>query len=256
VPCLELISLPDIPEVRPGANLAGLLAASLSALQFTPHPQDILVVAQKVVSKAEGRLVRLADITPSVKAMELAAQAHKDPRLAQLILDESRVVLRVRPGIVIVEHRLGMIHANAGIDQSNLPDNRGGEWALLLPLDPDASAKALSIGLAMRIGVTMGVIISDSMGRAWRLGTTCAAIGCAGVPVLRDQTQEEDLHGRVLQNTWIAVADQLAAAAGLLMGESGEGYPAVLIRGLPPGASDTMQEAHALLRPRELDLFR
>ncbi len=251
---LELLPLEGFPMVQPGDDLADLILASLGAMQIDLHPGNVLVVAQKIVSKAEGRLVHLRDVHPDLEALHLGTEVGKDPRLVQLILDESVAVLRKRPGILIVEHRLGLVHANAGIDQSNLEDNVAGDRALLLPVDPDASAVALRDALDVRTGIAPRVIISDSMGRAWRMGTVCTAIGSAGGSVLQDRIGSPDLHGRTLENTLIAVADQLAAAAGLLMGEAQEGRPVVLVRGLPE--EDSEHGARDLIRPKTQDLFR
>lgn len=252
---LELIALTGIPNIAPGDDLGVLITASMTAMQIELLPGDILVIAQKIVSKAEDRLVRIETVLPSQKSIELAAITGKDPRIVQLILEESVDIIRARRGFMIVEHRLGMIHANAGIDQSNLSDNENDQWALLLPLDPDASAEKIRAGLQKKNnGINIGVMISDSMGRAWRIGTVCHAIGTAGIDVLHDHIGTTDLYGRVLENTLIAFADQLAAAAGLLLGETRDGTPVVLVRGLD--ASANPQPAKMLLRPEKEDVFR
>ncbi len=250
---LRLRALPALPWVRAGDDLAALLIAALRRARLSPAADDVLVVAQKVVSKAEGRLVPLASVSPSPRALQLAAQSGKDARLVELVLRESRAVLRVAPGRLIVEHRLGLVHANAGIDQSNLEP--GDEpAALLLPVDPDASAAALRERLAAACGAAPAVVISDSTGRAFRHGVVSIAIGCSGLVALWDRVGERDLAGRALAVTEVALADQVAAAAGLLMGEAGEGLPAVLLSGLsmPPGEA----AATVLQRPAAEDLFR
>ncbi len=240
---LELIALPGLPMVQAGDDLAALVLAAGIALR----PDDVLVVAQKVVSKAEGREVLLRDVAPSVRAEELARETGKDARIVELILQESVRVVRVRPNLIIVQHRLGHTMANAGIDQSNVTQE-GDERALLLPVDPDASAAALS----ERLGCA--VVISDSFGRAWRRGTVGVAIGCAGLPALVDLRGKPDLFGRELHVTLTGFADEIAAAAGLLMGQAAEGQPVVLLRGLRWSAPET--PAAELVRPAQEDLFR
>jgi coenzyme F420-0:L-glutamate ligase/coenzyme F420-1:gamma-L-glutamate ligase len=210
------------------------------------------VVAQKIVSKAEGRQVELARVTPSSEARRLAAETDKDPALCQLILDESATVLRKKPGVIIVRHRLGHVGANAGIDQSNI-EHADGDSALLLPLDPDASARRLREAIGTAGGCKIGVIIADSMNRPWRLGTIGGAIGCAGVEVLDDLRGGADMFGRELKVAMVNRADSLAATATLLMGETVEGTPAVLVRGLLP--VDTTQTTADMMRPLEEDLF-
>jgi coenzyme F420-0:L-glutamate ligase/coenzyme F420-1:gamma-L-glutamate ligase len=213
----------------------------------------VVALAQKVVSKAEGRIVPLASVKPSAAAEDLARRAHKDPRVMELILRESRHIVRVAPGVVIAEHNTGVTLANAGIDRSNLPGSD--DAALLLPEDPDASAAQLRDRLEAAFGSRPGVIVTDSIGRPWRLGTVGTAIGCAGVLALHDLRGQRDLFGRELQVSEVAVADSLAAAAVLVMGEAAEGTPLVLIRG---GADpeDTGQTARNALRPPNEDLFR
>ncbi len=250
---LQLFVLPGIPLVQAGDDLCGMLLAALTRAQLTPTDGDILVLAQKIVSKAEGRLIPLASVTPSARACELAQETDKDPRLVQLILDESSEVMRTKPGVMIVRHRLGNVGAHAGIDQSNI-EHAGGECALLLPRDPDASARKLRADLLVRTGQRFGVIIADSMNRAWRMGTIGGAIGCAGVHVLDDLRGTPDIFGRELKVTVINRADSLAAAACLLMGESVQQTPAVLIRGLAP--HETTQTARDIIRPLADDMFR
>lgn len=251
---LQLIPLLDFPLVEPGDDLNQLLFDSLRENELQLQDGDILVLAQKVVSKAEGRYVRLADLEPSPEAMALAASSDKDPRQAELILRESREVIRVRPGVVIVEHNLGYVHANAGIDKSNLPLSEEDPTVLLLPEDSDASAERVRLAMNQRFAAETAVIINDSAGRAWRKGTVGMAIGCAGLLPLHDQVGDPDLFGRSLEVTEVAVADELAAAASFLMGQAAEGRPVVLIRGATWLAADC--GAGPLLRERELDMFR
>jgi coenzyme F420-0:L-glutamate ligase/coenzyme F420-1:gamma-L-glutamate ligase len=227
-------------------------AVAQTGLRF--ESDDVVVIAQKIVSKAEGRAVRLATVEPSPRARELARIADKDPRLVELMLSESREVLRAKTGVLILEHRLGFVMANAGIDQSNVPGGEDDELALLLPSDPDASAQRIRQGLRDACGIDVGVVINDSFGRAWRNGVTGVAIGVAGVPALIDLRGETDREGRVLRVTQIAAADELAAAASLVMGQADEGCPAVLARGFPYARRDS--SASELVRPRAEDLFR
>jgi coenzyme F420-0:L-glutamate ligase/coenzyme F420-1:gamma-L-glutamate ligase len=212
---------------------------------------DVVVLAQKIVSKSEGRLVRLSDVTPSPRAIELAKTADKDPRLAELILRESNEVVRAIRGVIVVEHRLGFVMANAGIDASNVDDP---EQVLLLPADPDGSARRLRERFREIAGVEVGVVINDSWGRAWRMGTVGAAIGAAGLPGLLDMRGQPDMNGRVLRVTEIAWADEIAAAASLVMGQAAEGRPVVIVRGL--GAPPRDGTAAELVRPKSIDLFR
>jgi coenzyme F420-0:L-glutamate ligase/coenzyme F420-1:gamma-L-glutamate ligase len=255
-PTLQLTPVPGLPLVEPGDDLATLVLAALSRLNFQLSDGDILVLAQKVVSKAEDRLVNLESVAPSSQADELAAQTGKDPRLVELILRESRQVLRTRPGVIIVEHRLGFVCASAGIDHSNVrgPHGDSGDWVLLLPEDPDASAQRLRTKLESASGTHLGVLIIDSHGRAWRMGTVGVAIGLAGLPGLVDMRGWPDLFDFRLQITQVGAADELAAAASLVMGQSAEGVPLVHVRGFPY----PLREGHLgeLLRPREQDLFR
>lgn len=254
---LEIIALPGLPQVAAGADLAGMLLAALERAGLELTTGDVFVLAQKIVSKAEGRLVRLADVIPTPEAEQLAADTAKDPRLVQLILDESAAVVRVRkgnPGVIVVEHRLGWVHANAGIDQSNVSQGDPGEWALLLPENPDASAARLRTAIHERTGVLAGILINDSFGRAWRVGTCGTAIGSAGITVVEDLRGQPDMFGRTLEVTVVGRGDEIAAAASLVMGQAGEGTPAVLVRGLP--FEDSRSTAADLIRPRQENLFR
>lgn len=250
---LEISALGGLPLFEPGDDLAGSIAEALESPDLRPRDSDVLVVAQKVVSKVEGRYRLLSDITPGRQALILAETVRKDPRLIEAVLSESRRVVRAAPHVLIVEHKLGCIMANAGIDQSNV-DHDGGERLLLLPLDPDASAAALKARLDAIFGVSLGVVINDSFGRPWRHGVTGVALGVAGLPAVRDMIGTPDLFGRKMQMTQIALADEIAAAASLMMGQGAEGRPAVLMRGLSFDGAPT--GADALLRPASQDLFR
>ena len=251
---LQIVALPDMPLVERGDDLAKLIADGIALAGLQPQPQDVVVIAQKVVSKAEGRSVDLATVVPSARAIELAGQIDKDPRLVELVLSESVRVVRSRPGILIVEHRLGFVMANAGIDQSNVGPSDGTERALLLPVDPDASAEAIRARLAELTGATPAVVIIDSFGRAWRRGTSGVAIGAAGLPSLLDLRGNPDLFGRILQVSITGFADEIAAAASLVMGQGNEAQPVVLIRGLRWTAP--ANPASNLVRPASEDMFR
>jgi coenzyme F420-0:L-glutamate ligase/coenzyme F420-1:gamma-L-glutamate ligase len=251
---LRIVALPDFPQVAAGDDLAALTAAALTRCELRLQPADVLVFAQKVVSKAEGRRIDLTTVTPGTRALEVARTVRKDPRLVELVLRESRRIVRAAPEVLIVEHRLGLIMANAGIDQSNVADPASGEFALLLPEDPDASARRLRARLGELTGCEPGVIVSDSFGRPWRVGTVGVAIGCAGIASILDLRGKTDLFGRPLRVTVVGHADELAAAASVLMGQSREAQPVIFIRGLGPQAP--FQPAAALVRPPEQDLFR
>lgn len=246
---VDLRALPGIPMVEPGDDLATLIGEGLARAGLELRAGDVIVVAQKIVSKAEGRTVDLASVTPSARAIELAAEVQKDPRLVELILSESVRVVRSRPNVLIVEHRLGFVMANAGIDQSNVAPQDGVERALLLPLDPDGSAEALRAKLS-----ASAVVIIDSFGRAWRRGTVGIAIGAAGLPALLDLRGNPDLFGRILQVSISGFADEIAAAASLVMGQGDEAQPVVLIRGLTWSAP--ANPAAELVRPAAEDMFR
>jgi coenzyme F420-0:L-glutamate ligase/coenzyme F420-1:gamma-L-glutamate ligase len=251
---ITLTALTGLPAIAAGAPLAELIfaAAQADGLQFQDH--DILVVAQKIVSKVEGRLVRLQDVSPGARAQALAASTGKDPRLVELILSESRDIVRTRPGLIIVEHRLGFVMANAGIDASNVGRAPEEACVLLLPADPDASAARLRTAIRALSACDVGVVIADSFGRAWRIGTTGTALGVAGLPAVIDMRGKADRDGRTLQVTEIGAADEVAAAASLLMGQADESRPVVHLRGFPyPLREGSVRE---LLRPRDQDMFR
>ncbi|MFK8048244.1 MAG: coenzyme F420-0:L-glutamate ligase [Halioglobus sp.] len=251
---LELIPLEEFPRVLPGDDLTQLLAASLERNQLTLCSGDVLVIAQKIVSKAEGRYVRLSDVTPSERALAVAAEADKDPRQVELVLRESSEVLRVRPGVIIVEHRNGYVHANAGIDKSNIPNSKEDPQVLLLPLDSDESAQSIRQQLAALGHIAPQIIINDSAGRAWRNGTVGIAIGTAGFSPLYNQIGEIDMFGNELEVTEAAVADELAAAASLVMGQAAEQCPVVLVRGASLQAAEV--DSKSLLRDKSMDMFR
>ena len=247
----EIIPLSGIGEVRPGDDLAALLAGAVATAGTRLGAGDILVVTQKIVSKAEHRFVALADVVPGEEALRLAEVTRKDPRLVELVLRESTAVLRAVPNVLIVRHRLGLVMANAGIDRSNIGSGTGSdddERALLLPIDPDASAA----GIAEALGCP--VVISDSFGRPWRLGVVAVGIGAAGLPAIDDRRGLLDRDGRALEVTQIAVADLLASAAALVMGEGGEGIPAVIVRGY--SVAGAARPAAHLTRSLAEDLFQ
>jgi len=253
---LTLSAVPGIPLIQAGDDLAMILLQALSAAGIELQNGDVLVLAQKIVSKAEGRWVNLTQVQPSQRATELAVQIEKDPRLVELVLQESREVLRTRPGTIIVEHRLGFVCANAGIDHSNVAGDGSPEeeWVLLLPADPDGSAQALRERFEQASSKRLGVLIIDSHGRAWRQGVVGATIGLAGMPGLVDLRGQPDLFGYTLRITQIGAADELAAAASLVMGQATEGTPLVHVRGFPYALRDG--NLGELLRPKEQDLFR
>jgi coenzyme F420-0:L-glutamate ligase/coenzyme F420-1:gamma-L-glutamate ligase len=246
--------VPGIPLVEPGDDIAALILAALANSELVLEVGDVLVLAQKIVSKAEGRYAYLNDIEPSAEAGELAEQCDKDPRHMQVLLNESREIIRKRPGVVIVEHVLGYVQANAGIDRSNINSDDDNPRLLLLPENPDRSAAALRSSLLASTGVGVNIVINDSAGRAWRNGTLGFAIATAGFEALDNRVGEADLYGRPLEVTEVAVADELAAAASFMMGQGDEALPLVLIRGakLRPSAAGSA----VLIRDREKDMFR
>jgi coenzyme F420-0:L-glutamate ligase/coenzyme F420-1:gamma-L-glutamate ligase len=251
---LEAVALPGMPLVRPGDDLAGLIRDALAQAGLALAAGDVLVLAQKIVSKAEGRLVRLDTVQPSAEARRLAERTGKDPRLVEVILAESREVLRVRDNLIIARHRLGMVMANAGVDHSNV-EGAEGEVVLMLPEDPDASCARLGAALMRDTGCHVGVIVNDSVGRAWRRGQIGTAIGCWGLDALQDLRGRPDLFGRPLQVSEAAVADEIAALATLLQGQADERQPVVLVRGRFADPASRGRAAD-LVRPSEQDLFR
>lgn len=249
---LELFAIPGLPMVREGDDLPALILEGLSRLGMALQDRDVVVVAQKIVSKAEGRVVDLAHVTPSAEALALAAEVGKDPRIVEVVLSDSAKVVRSRPNLMIMQHRLGFVMANAGVDQSNVAEADGHQRALLLPLDPDGSAEGIRSALAAEADVA--VVISDSFGRPWRRGTVGVAIGAAGLPSLIDLRGQPDLFGRTLEVSIIGFADEIAAAASLLQGQAAEAQPIVILRGLnwtAPNAS-----VAEVIRPPEEDLFQ
>ena len=255
---LILTAIPDFPLVNIGSDLGQMISEGLKRANIVPEQGDIVVIAQKVVSKAEGRTVDLNTVVPSSAACELAADTGKDPRVVELILVESKSVIRKKLGVIIVEHKRGWIMANAGIDASNVASNDGANNVLLLPLDPDRSAEKLRVALKQRFGYDFGIVISDSFGRPWRLGTTGVAIGAAGLPSLWDRRGDEDLFGRDLKVTQLAVGDEVATAASLLQGQASEGQPVVHLRGLNfhNHESARSRPASDLIRDVSEDMFR
>ncbi len=253
---LILTALPNIPLIQPGDDLSTIILNSLADAGLQLQDDDVLILAQKIVSKAEGRLVRVSSVTPSPKALELAEQLQKDPRHVEVILRETKEIVRMRPGVIIVEHRLGYVCANAGVDRSNVaphgePDD---DYLLMLPEDADRSCAELREKLRAATGASVGVIVNDSHGRAWRSGTVGVAIGAAGVPALLDLRGTPDLFDFPLQITQVGLADELAAAASLLMGQAAEGRPVIHARGVPYPLRDG--NAQELIRQKDLDLFR
>jgi coenzyme F420-0:L-glutamate ligase/coenzyme F420-1:gamma-L-glutamate ligase len=253
---LTLTAVPGIPAIREGDDLGRLIGEALVAADLRPRDGDVLVITHKIISKAEGRIVVLKDVQPTAQAIDLAEKTGKDPAVVALILSESRKILRHRPGLIIAEHRLGMVMANAGIDQSNVAGGDDEPRVLLLPEDPDASAAELQRVLEERFAVELAVVVADSVGRAWRNGVVGLAIGAAGLPALLDLRGRNDLDGRELKVTQVGYADQIASAAELLMGEADEGAPAVLLRGLNVRELAPPAPARALVREAEEDLFR
>ncbi len=249
---IEIIAIGGLPEVHPGDDLAEILVGD-GGLSHLARPADILVLAQKIVSKAEGRVVRLSDVRPGPEAQRLAAELQKDEALVEVILSEARRIVRKGHGVLIVEDRRGLVCANAGVDRSNV-DPSDGEAVLLLPEDPDKSAERISKDLQQRLGFPIPVIVADTHGRPFREGAVGVAIGCYGLAALQDLRGTRDRHGRILQTTVVAVADMIASAANLLMGQGAEGIPAVIVRGLR--LEGMPSSARTLIRKPELDLFR
>jgi coenzyme F420-0:L-glutamate ligase/coenzyme F420-1:gamma-L-glutamate ligase len=249
---LELFAIPGLPMVQAGDDLPALILAGLERAGQVLRDRDVVVIAQKIVSKAEGRTVDLADVVPSSEALKLAAEVGKDPRIVEVVLSDSVKVVRSRPNLMIMQHRLGFVMANAGVDQSNVAEADGHQRALLLPLDPDGSAEAIRSALARHADV--GVVISDSFGRPWRRGTAGVAIGSAGIPSVIDLRGQPDLFGRILEVSIIGFADEIAAAASLLQGQAAEAQPVVVVRGLTWQAPN--MPVADVIRPPEEDLFQ
>lgn len=250
-PQYTAFAVPGIPSIQPQDNLAQHIITALSGASLTLQPEDVVVVSSKVVSKAEGRFINLQDVVPTPKAYQLAQETGKDPRLVQLILEESVAISRKARGVLVTVHRLGFVSANAGIDQSNVGKD---DCALLLPSDPDASADALRQQLESAYGCRLAVVISDTHGRPFRIGNVGVAIGVSGMEALVDLRGKSDLFGRVLQISLQAYADLVASAAHLLCGESDEGLPVIILRGLKYQVGHG--RAYHLYRPPEEDLYR
>ena len=250
---ISVTGVDGVPLIEPGDDLASQLISAVDAQGLRPVDDDIFVIAQKVVSKAEGRLVRLSSIEPSPEARKLAEETNKEPRHVEVILRESNEVVRSRRDVIIVEHRLGQVLANAGVDRSNVEGATDDEKVLLLPADPDASAAALKDRFDAHWKCRVGVVVADSVGRAWRVGSVGIAIGAAGVAALRDQRGEPDLFGRPMESAISCPADAIASAATLVMGEADERVPAALVRGIPCG---TPASARTINRPKSEDMFR
>ncbi len=253
---LRLFAVPSFPMIVPGDDIASCIVDAMNAADERLQEDDILVIAQKIVSKAEGRLVNLSEVTVTPEAEELAAIVQKKPAIVQVILDDSRSVIRALPGLLIVEQNSGWICANAGVDHSNVESDGGTETVALLPENPDGSAAEISERLRTLTGVAPAVIISDSHGRAWRIGTVGVCIGCFGLPPVWDQRGRHDLHGYELVASEECIADELAAAASLIMGQSDEGRPVVIVRGYVLPAGTQPAPSSAIQRPAEKDAFR
>lgn len=257
---LTFLGVENIPMVEPGDDVAALIVDAVHAMGEEILADDVLVVAQKIVSKSENRYLDLATVTPSPEAEVLAVKVDKDARKVQAILDESNEVVRTRLGVLIVEHKLGFVQANAGIDQSNISHEGDEEdmMCLLLPEDPDKSAKGIKDSIKSRLGVDVGVIINDSLGRAWRNGTVGLAIGVAGFTALENYIGDTDLYGRELVVTVVAAADEMAAGASLVMGQTSQKTPVVLVRGYKPRDPEETERVgyRILIRNKEFDLFR
>jgi coenzyme F420-0:L-glutamate ligase / coenzyme F420-1:gamma-L-glutamate ligase len=251
---LTLTALPHIPLIQRGDDLAVIILRGLGEANLALEEGDVLVLAQKIVSKAEGRMVRLGDVTPSPRAIALAAECGKDARFCEVVLWDTREVLRVRDGLIVVETKHGWVCANAGIDRSNVAPNDADEWVLRLPEDADRSAGELRERLRTLTSHDAGVIIDDTHGRAWRNGAIGVAIGVAGLPAVQDLRGRMDLFGYHLQVTTIGLADQIASAASLLQGQADEGMPIVHVRGVPMSKGEG--SAREIVREKELDLFR
>ena len=255
---LSFSTLANIPMIEPGDDRVSVILQSLASSSQALADNDIIVIAQKIVSKAEDRYLWLDEIEPSEAAINLAKEVDKDPRYVQAVLQESTRVIRKKPGVLIVAHRLGFVHANAGIDQSNIQHPNRRERLLLLPKDPDGSAEKIRHAIKDRLKINIGVVINDSMGRAWRNGTLGLAIGVAGLTPLEDHIGGQDIFGRELLVTAVAAADEIAAGASLLMGQTQEKTPIVLLRGysIKNPSNPHQRGISTLLRDPKTDLFR
>ena len=251
-PRLTAFAIPAIPLIRAGDDIVGIILARAAEADLALRDSDVLVIASKIIAKAEGRYVRLNDVLPSQQARTLAAETGKDPRLVELIVRESNTISRKRLGVLVTEHRLGFVSANAGIDQSNI--EAGDDAALLLPCDPDRTAARIRAEIKARCDIDVAIVMSDTHGRAFRVGNVGVAIGAAGLPAVKDLRGSRDLYGRMLEVTQLAYADLVASAAHLLSGEADEGLPAVVIRGLDLSARHG--RAADMIRSPEHDLYR
>jgi coenzyme F420-0:L-glutamate ligase/coenzyme F420-1:gamma-L-glutamate ligase len=251
---LTVLPIPDLPMVQPGDDLVAIINEAMAKAYLSFQEDDILVLAQKIISKSEGRFARLSDMEPSAQAHAIAEETGKEPDFVEMVLSQSNDVVRTGPNVLIVEAFTGIVMANAGIDRSNIDRGEGDDNALLLPLDSDVSARALRDQFVEQSGKTLAVVIADSVGRAWRYGTSAMAIGCAGLEPLDDQRGDVDMFGHTLEVTEIALADQVAAAANLVMGEATEAIPAAIVRGLSYPRTD--RPSSVLIRKKEEDLFR
>lgn len=260
MPELRLIGLQDFPMVLPGDNIASLVVDAVERMSEKIEQDDVIVIAQKIISKAENRYLDLRTIKPSDDAISLGLEVNKDPRKVQAVLDQSNEVVRKKAGVLIVEHKLGFVQANAGIDQSNIASDGDEDdyTCLLLPIDPDLSAQNIRAEIQQRLNVDVGVIVNDSLGRAWRNGSLGLAIGVAGMTSLEDYIGKHDIYGRELMVTQVAAADEMAAAASLVMGQTTERIPVVLVRGYHPKEPEdkALRGVQPLIRPKEMDLFR
>ena len=250
---MTLFAVEHLPLIQPGDDLAEMIMRGLETMGEALQPGDIVAVAQKVISKAEGRLVDLPAVVPTPRAAEIAETTKKDPRVVQVVLDDSREITRARPGLLVVEQQSGWICANAGVDRSNVD---GADQLALLPVDADASAARLAASIADRSGVKPAVLINDSHGRPWRVGTVGVCIGCAGLPPVWDQRGLHDLYGYELVGSEECLADELAAAASLIMGQSDEGRPVIIIRGYTPPAGAVIAPSTTIQRSVQMDAFR
>lgn len=252
---LTVTAVPGLPLIHPGDDLAAIILDRMRAADIALYDHDIIVLAQKVVSKAEGRLVRLDTVTPSARAQEIAAATGKDARLVEVILWDTCTISRMRPGLLIVEHELGFIAANAGVDRSNVAPGEDRVWVARLPADPDRSARRIRQALSEATGRQVAVIINDTHGRPWRVGAVGLALGVAGLEPVADLRGQPDLFGHALETSQVGLADEIASTASLVMGQADEGRPVVLIRGLDYTVNDSAS-AETLLRPAEQDLYR
>ena len=249
---LEIIALEGIPLVTVGDDLVAIILKGLADADIRLQHHDSLVISSKIVSKSEGRRFDLKQVVPTERAIVLAGETHKDPRIVELVLQESVSVSRSAPHVLVTQHRLGFVSANAGIDQSNVGEDQ--DFVLLLPLDPDQSAQKIRESILAQTGVEIGIVISDSHGRPFRVGNIGVAIGVAGMPALLDLRGQHDLFGRELRISMQAYGDLIASAAHLVCGEGDEGRPVVLVRGLSFSAEDG--KASDLNRSPEQDLYR